>query len=277
MNGTIANSVRIGKHIIQGVQDDRITFLAASIAFYAILSIFPLLLLVLAIGSVFLGDAFAQTLIGQLSNFITPEAEQILEEALLGETGQVGASVVGIAFLLWSAIRVFRGLDIAFSQIYAESPDPGFLTTVRNGLLAFITIGAAVIALFIIRGYLRFVDLPPYVLYLSPVLVFLTIAIVFAPMYYIFPNISPSLRTIIPGTLFAALGWTLLGELFGIYAANAGTYALFGVIGGILLILVWFYFGAIIILLGAVINAVLAEKYRPVETDEDTPVIGDGG
>lgn len=272
----MSNVVRISRHLVRGVQDDRITFLAASIAFYAILSIFPLLLILFAVGGYLAGEVFAQTLIDQISNFITPEAEAILEEALREGTGQIGASIVGLVFLVWSAIRVFRGLDIAFSQIYAQSPDPDFLTTVRNGLLAFVAIGTAVFALFLIRGYLRFVDLPRVVYWLSPVLVFFTIVIVFTPMYFIFPNVKQSLVEILPGTLFAALGWTLLGELFGIYAANAGTYAIFGVIGGILLILVWFYFGAIIILLGALINSVLAGKYRPPKETDDV-VIADGG
>lgn len=249
--------------VIRSVQDDRVTFLAASIAFYAILSIFPILLLVLAIGSLIGGEAFAETIVDQVSDLLTPQAETVLEEALHGEVGRGGASIIGGVFLLWSSLRVFRGLDIAFSQIYTQSPDPGFVATVRNALLVFAAIGTAVVALFLIRGYLRFLDLPPIVHYLSPVFVFITIAIVFYPMYYVFPNQPQAVLSVLPGTLFAALGWTLLGELFGIYAANAGTYALFGLIGAVLLLLVWFYFGAIIVLLGAVINAVLAGKYQP--------------
>lgn len=254
---------RCFKLFIQSVRDDRVTFLAAGIAFYAILSIFPMLLLILAIGSLLGGETFAETVVLQVSAILTVEAQAILEDALLAETGRSGASIIGIGLLLWSSLKVFRGLDIAFSQIYTQAPDPGFVETVRNALIVFGSIGIAIVTLVGIRGYLRLFELPPAIVYLSPLFVFATIAIVFYPMYYIFPNASQPALAVLPGTIIAAIGWTLLAELFGLYAANAGTWALFGVIGGLLLLLIWFYFAALIVLVGAVINAVLAGKYQP--------------
>lgn len=248
--------------MVKSAQDDQVTFLAASIAFYAVLSIFPLLLLALALGSYFVGEAFAQRIVGGVSDFLTPQAQGVLEEAMEGEEGRSGASIVGIFFLLWSSLRLFRGLDIAFSEIYTQHPTPSFLDTVKNALIVLVSIGAAVVALVVIQGYLQLVTLPEIVHTLSPVLVFVTLVIVFFPMYYVFPGSRQRPRAVLPGVAFAAAGWTLLGELFGIYAANAGTYALFGLIGAILLLLVWFYFGAVIVLLGAIVNAVLAGKYR---------------
>lgn len=267
----LSDAGRLLKLFVRSVQNDRVTFLAASIAFYAILSIFPMLLLVIVLGSLIGGEAFAETIVLQVSGFLTAEAQAVLEEALLDETGRGGASIIGLGFLLWSSLRVFRGLDIAFSQIYTDAPDPGFLVTIRNAILVFASIGIAIVALIVVRGYIHLFDFPIAVRYLSPVAIFITIAIVFYPMYFVFPNEPQPALAIVPGTLVAALGWTLLGELFSLYAAHAGTYALFGVIGGLLLLLVWFYFGAIIVLVGAVINAVIAGEYQP---EEDIELLG---
>ncbi len=252
----------LARQVIRSAQDDQVTFLAASIAFYAFLSIFPILLLTLAIGSLIGGQAFAETIVGQISGILTPQAETVLAEALQIETGRGGASVIGVVFLLWGSLRVFRGLDIAFSRIYPQSESPDFLTTIRNATIVFAAIAGAVLVLLAIRAYVHLFDLPQSVVYLSPLLVFGTLVIVFYPMFYVFPNVDQAPLAVLPGTVFAAFGWTLLGELFGLYAANAGTYAVLGLIGAVLLLLVWFYFAAVIVLVGAIINAIIAGKYR---------------
>ncbi len=258
MREPVSTSVELTSQVLRRAQDEQVTFLAAGIAFYAFLSIFPILLLALAIGSLVGGEVFAETIVGQISDVLTPQTETVLAEALEIETGRGGASVIGLLVLLWGSLRVFRGLDIAFSRIYTDSPNPDFLTTIRNAILVFGVIAAAVLALLAVRAYVHLFDLPQSVVYLSPFLVFVTLVIVFFPMYYVFPNTPQTAWAVLPGAAFAAFGWTLLGELFGIYAANAGTYALFGLIGAVLLLLVWFYIAAVIILVGAIINAVLA-------------------
>lgn len=262
MRESVSTTVELTRQVLRHAQSEQVTFLAAGIAFYAFLSIFPILLLALALGSLLGGETFAETIVGQVSDVLTPQTETLLAEALQVETGRGGASIIGLVILLWGSLRVFRGLDIAFSRIYRSNPTPGFLTTVRNALLVFGVITAAVLVLLAIRAYLHLFALPPSVVYLSPFLVFFTLVVVFYPMYYVFPNAPQAPVAVVPGAAFAAVGWTLLGELFGLYAANAGTFALFGLIGAVLLLLVWFYFAAIIVLVGAIINAILAGEYR---------------
>ncbi len=260
MNERVTNTAEVLQLIIASAISDRVTFLAASIAFYAMVSIFPLFLLILVVGSYVAGEAFAVRIVELLSGIITPEAESVLETALTAESGRSGAGVVGILVLTWSAIRMFRGLDIAFSQVYPDVEDPGFLRTVVNALIVLVAIVVGITAIFVVRTYLRLFPTPSVLGLISPVAVFVTLCVVFFPMYYIFPGERQRARAVVPGTVFAALGWTLLGELFSIYAAHAGTFALFGVVGAVLLLLMWFYFGAVLLLLGAVLNAVLAGR-----------------
>ena len=257
--------------IVISAVSDRVTFLAASIAFYAMLSIFPLFLLILVAGSLLGSEEFAIRVVGILSDILTPEAEAVLETAIRSESGRGGAGVAGFLLLTWSAIKLFRGLAIAFAQVYPDVDDPSFFTTIAYALVVLIAIVVGVLAIFVVRTYVRLFPAPELVAVISPIIVFLTICVVFFPMYYIFPGGRQRVTAVLPGTLFAAIGWTLLGELFAIYAANAGTYALFGVIGAVLLMLMWFYFGAILLLLGAVVNAVLAGR-----TAEKLPLFEDG-
>lgn len=248
------------KRVVAVARNDQVTFLAASIAFYAFLSLFPLLLLVLVLGSIFGGVEFAAAILNAVNELLTPQAQAVLTEALLEEAGRSGAGIAGLVFLVWSGLRVFRGLAIAFDMIYGGGVELSFRGTVVHGLTVFGAIGVGLVGIFVMRTWLALLSVPPLWKRLSVIPLFLGLMVLFFPMYYLFPRQYHGARGALPGALFAAAGWTLLGEVFAIYAANAGTFALFGLIGGVLLLLTWFYFGAIILLTGAVINAVLAGR-----------------
>ncbi len=69
-----------------------------------------------------------------------------------------------------------------------------------------------------------------------------------------------TLREAVPGAVFAGGGWTLLGTGFNVYAAQADSYQVYGVIGGVLLLVTWFYFAGQVLLVGAAVNAALADR-----------------
>lgn len=269
LRGTVEAKVGPLVRMVEAIQEERITFLAAGIAYYAALSVVPLLVLALIAGSIFGGEAFAGAIIDALAGQLTSETEQLLEDAIVGARGRGELGLIGVAVFVWGGLRVFRGLDIAFSEVYGEASDPTFLTSLRNAIVVLSAIGLGFVGIFVIRSTIRMLELSMLVQVLSPIIVFLALSILFFPMYLVFPGIPQHPRDVVPGTILAAVGWTLLGELFGLYAANAGTYALFGVLGGFLLMLVWFYLGAILLLLGAVANAVLSGQYRPATGQEN--------
>ncbi|PSP27582.1 hypothetical protein BRC65_05060 [Halobacteriales archaeon QH_2_65_14] len=64
---------------------------------------------------------------------------------------------------------------------------------------------------------------------------------VFFPLYYVFPGRNVTVREGVPGAVFAATRRAILGRVFGLYASYAGGFQLYGVLGGVLLVLVWFY------------------------------------
>lgn len=258
---TVARRVfAVARKVITVARKDQVTFLAASIAFYAFLSVFPLLLLLLVVGTSVGGPVVTEAILDVVTELLAPNAQAIFTEALVEETGRSGAGLVGVLFLVWSASRVFRGLAIAFGMIYDTDVALSFRTTVVNGITVLGAMGIALAAIFLLRASLVILAIPPLWQHLSVVPLFIGLLMLFFPMYYLFPRQYHGARGALPGTTFAAAGWALLGEVFALYAANARTFALFGVIGGVLLVLTWFYFGAVVILTGAILNAVLAGR-----------------
>ena len=245
-----------GRALIDLVQTRQLPFLAAAIAYYAFLSVVPLLIVGVTIATVVAGQTLAAELLDSLDAFLTPEAANLIEQTLVDGPGRGGVTVVGLLVLLWGSLRVFRGLDIAFSQIYGVREPKPLPQQLRDALLVLGGIALAIGATVALSTILSLVHLP-FAGILSTVGVLVVLSAIFYPMYYVFPGRDVNVREVIPGAVFASIGWTALGAGFGIYAANAGSFQLYGVLGGVLLLLVWFYFGGLIVLLGAAINVVL--------------------
>lgn len=259
------------RSIVGVVQGENVSFLAASVAYYAFFSIIPLLLLVLAIGSLVGGQAFAQQVVTAVQGQLSSQGATAIEGALTSPTGRAGASVASIVALTWSALKVFRGLDLAFDEVYGMEPRTGLLGQVKDGLVVLVTVGLGVvlmIGLGAVIGRPTLIGVPYVNLFGYAVLV-VGLVIVFLPLYYVMPPVDVSVREAIPGTILLAFGWIALQAGFQLYAANAGEYQAYGLLGAILLFLTWLYFASLLVLVGAAVNAVLGGRNRP-ETDVST-------
>jgi YihY family inner membrane protein len=246
-----------GRNVVAVSQSRQITFLAAGIAYYAFVSLVPLLLLALVVASVFGGETLAEQVTDAFSEILTPSGADLVRDALTTESGRGGATVVGLAALLWGGLKVFRALDHAFSTVYGTAEDVSLLGSVRDGLVVLSAIGLGVVAVTALNALVGAVS-GPLTVEIASVLSLVTLSVVFFPLYYVFPNVSLDAREALPGTVFAATGWSVLSAAFRVYAANADAYAAYGVLGGVLLLVTWLYVGAIIVMLGAAVNAVLS-------------------
>jgi hypothetical protein len=171
--------------------------------------------------------------------------------------------------LLWSGLKLFRGLDVAFATVYRLPQPGGLLQQVLDGLtaLAAVTVGVAltvVVGAAIARFEAVFEGVPLVDVAGTLVLV-LSLTLSLFPLYYVLPDQPVGVREALPGALFAAVGWTALQTGFRVYAANAGSFQAYGVLGGALLLVTWLYFGGLILLIGGVLNAVLAGVIDPDE------------
>jgi hypothetical protein len=156
-------------------------------------------------------------------------------------------------------LRVFRGLDVAFSRVYGVTVPKPLAYQIRDALLVLVGIFFAIAGTVALSAVLSLVDLP-FAGLTGTIGLLVVLTAVFFPMYYIFPGEDIPVREAVPGAVTASLGWTALGAGFGIYAARAGSLQLYGVLGGVLLLLVWFYLGGLVMLLGAAVNVVYAER-----------------
>ena len=250
-------AVSVARHVVRTVREEEVSFLAAGIAYYMFVSLLPLLLLTLVVGTLVGGEAFANSIVAAAGDVLSPTASTLLEDALTSGAGRGGATVLGVGVTLWSALKVFRGLDAAFGRVYGTDGPDSIVGELVDGLAALGGIGIALVGLGVIGalGTVLGVQVALGGLALVPVL-----AVAFLPLYYLFPDQEMTIRDAVPGAVFAGLGWTLLGTGFNVYASQADTYQVYGVIGGVLLLVTWFYFAGQVLLVGAAVNAALADR-----------------
>ena len=266
MSGYLDRAVTVTRGVVNGAQSDRITFIAASLAYYALISLLPLLLLALAAAAAF-GDAgTVEALVDGASGALGEQAGTLVRDGLAGAAGAGGATVLGLAVLLWSGLKLFRGLDVAFSAVYARPGPESLLDQLRNGTVALGAVVAGVAATVLVGALVAGIGVGESVRRFDLLGVVGTIGLVaglvaaFLPLYYVLPGGKVAVREALPGAVFAAVGWTLLQTGFRAYAGTAGSYETYGALGGVLLLVTFLYIGALLLLLGVVLNAVLAGR-----------------
>lgn len=248
--------------------ENHLTFMAGSLAFYAFLSLIPLFILSFVTASVVGGEAFAREVTGLLESTLTESARELLADVLTDSSGQTGVSALSLVTLLWSALKLFRGLDIAFDAVYGIREAKSLLKQLRDAIIVLAAVGLAIGAVVLTGGALALVPHLPYVRQLSPVFLIVGLSLTFLPLYYFVPDIDLSVLEVLPGTVLAALGWTLTEFGFQFYVTYASRYAAYGVVGGVLLVLIWLYYSCLVLLFGAVVNVVLAGRSSYLADDE---------
>lgn len=250
------------RSVIDVIQERNITFLAASFAYYAFVSLFPLLILALTVGTLLGGKEFSTTLIDAASQFLSKEGSAIVDRTLTNSSGSTGASIVSIILLVWSSLKLFRGLVISFEEVYQRFPDTGIVEQVKKGLVTLVAVVlgiALMVGIGTVLGSSLFVNVP-HIGTIASVVLLLGLVFVFFPLYYVLPPVDMSFREALPGTIFAALGWLVLQAGFQLFLGGAGKYGLTGILGAIIVFLTWLYFAGIIILAGAAVNLVVADR-----------------
>jgi len=251
------------RRVVDTAIDRQVTFLAAAIAYYAFVSLIPALLLLVVVASVVFGETIAGQLVAVTGDFLTPAGAEAVSTAVSSAGGRTGASVLGLGVLVWSTLKVFRGLDTAFVSLYGVEESPDFLQQLADAASVVFAVGVGIGVMVILGTFVAAADAIPLIGAASILALPVFLTAVFLPMYYLLPQPRISVREALPGAVFAAVGWAVLQAGFQLYAASAGQYQVYGVIGGILLLVTWLYVAAIIVVVGGVVNVVLAERTPP--------------
>jgi membrane protein len=256
---------RVSRRAVTGFLEHEALQYAGSMAYFAVLSIFQLLVLAVVVGSFILGEGEARQFVVDQAEAGTPlDADTVggIIDAVIESRGAM--SIISIAFLTWSALGVFSALSNGISRVFENAPPRPFIKDKLLGLLlmaltGILAVGSVVIG--IVTGILQQVaaafvaDLPGggtavwLIGLLAPLLL---IFLAFWVIYKVVPNRPVGWGEVLPGAIVAAVLWTLLRYGFTWYATSVANYeSAFGPISTGITLLVFLYFASIIVLLGA--------------------------
>ncbi len=270
------------------VSEDRVGLIAAGVAFYGLLALFPAMTAVLAIGGLLVEP---NQIIDQLSALsgIVPEAamniitQQATEVAGSREGGLGLAAVFGILLAIYSASKGMGSLMDGMNVAYDEQEERGFIRLKLEtlGLTVFLIAGVLVAMTVMIATpiVLNAVNLGPVTeiagtLFVVAALLGLTM-VGLAVLYRYGPSRdSAELQWATPGAIAACLLWLIGSAGFAFYVANFGSYnESFGALGGVVILLMWLWISAYVIILGAELNAEMEAQTRHDTTvGQDRPM-----
>lgn len=265
------------KETIKEWSTDQASQLAAALAYYTAVSIAPLLVLVVVLVGFFLGKQAAQSqLIAQLRSAVGPQGAQFLQTVLENAAQPTLASLAGLLSLLtllWGSTSVFSQLQSSLNAIWNVTPKPGrsWWTVLKERFLSFsLVIGIAFLLLIslvlsaVLTGLSTAAhDWLPGADWLweviNFVISFLVITGLFAAIYKVLPDAEIRWRDVWPGAAVTALLFTIGKFLLGLYLAHAGSA--YGAVGSLAVFLLWVYYAAQILFLGAEFTQVYARHY----------------
>jgi len=247
---------------------DNVPLMAAGMAYYAFLAIFPAIIAAVLLYSFFADPATIASQLDALGSAIPSSIKQTLTDqiGLAAGNGKVGfGAVIAILVALFSASGGMSNLMTAVNIAYDEEETRGF---VKKRLIALaLTVGAIIFFLLVVSLVavlpivLGFLGTNGVVLFLIQaarwVLIVIVISVALAVLYRVAPDRdAPKLRWVSVGAGIATLLWIIASVGFSIYVSQFGSYAkTYGAIAGIVILLLWLFITAYAILLGAEINA----------------------
>jgi len=235
-----------------------VSFTAAGIAYYAQVSLLPTLLLGFVALSVVAGDRVAAAVIAATGDALSPAGRRLLREGLTDASGRTGVSLAGLVVLLWGSFRLFRGLAKPVAEVYGESEHVAVRWRDSAAVAVTVLVGVGIV---VGAGFAstRVGSVPWPV---RTLLLTVALSIPLVPVYYVLSPDGVDLRDVIPGSILTAGGWVVLRVAFRTYLDLGNRYAVFGALGALVLLVTWLSVASLLLVLGAVVNAVLSGHDR---------------
>ncbi len=249
---------------------DNTTGMAAQLAYYFMLAIFPLLIFLLTLVPLFNIDQ--ATITGFIEDYAPAEISGmltgIINDVMSSSNG--GLLSFGLIATLWSASNGMTALMNAFNVAYDVEDNRNFVVAKGLSLIFTIVLTLSVLLVFVLIvfggqiGDLMFgvigldQEFSTVWTLIRSILPVLLVFIVFLIMYSVAPNVKMHIKSVIPGTIFTTIAFLVMSWGFGFYVSNFSNYsATYGSIAGVIILLLWLYITGIIIILGAQINAII--------------------
>ena len=255
------------------VADDALSR-GASISFYTITSMGPVLFIVVAIAGLAFGEDAARGAVAvQLRDLMGRESADLVQAAVqsAGKSSGILASVVGAITLLVTASGVFGEMQSALNMIWKVQPQGTTISRLVRARAASLGLVAALgflllvslVVSAILSGFGSYLDaaLPFGALILhilNFVISFALISVLFGAIYKVLPDTELSWRDVLVGALVTALLFNIGKLLIGLYLAHSAMASSYGAAGALIIVLLWIYYSAQIFLLGAEFTKIYA-------------------
>ena len=256
------------KEFVEYLSEQKVPLYAANASFFLILSIFPVLVLLLAL--VRYTGLQVETLTDLISavvpSALMPMVNRLVLSAYVNSTGTV-LSVSAVA-ALWSASRGMYSFVMGLNAIYEVRENRGYLRTRLLSMgytFAFLVVLMLTLVLHVFGGgLLRLLEglpIPEFLMSLLDLRVFLLLVLqtfLFCGMFTVLPNERNRVGESLPGALLASIGWQIFTNLYSVYSQKFTAYAsIYGSVYVVALGMLWLYFCICIVFYGGVLNKIL--------------------
>ncbi|WP_078549906.1 YihY/virulence factor BrkB family protein [Litchfieldia alkalitelluris] len=258
------------KDLIKRFNEDEVAGLSAELAYFFLLSLFPFLIFsITLIGFLPISDI---DILNSVREYAPEGTIEMIERNLHSIIGSHNGTLLsfGIIATIWSASNGINAVVRAFNRAYDVKESRHFL--VARGMSILLTLGMVIvivvalllpvfgrqIGMFIFSAFgfsSEFLSVWNAIRWLfSAGILF----IVFSCLYYFAPNKKLKLKEVLSGSIFSTFGWMFVSLGFSYYVSTFGNYsATYGSLGGIIVLMIWFYLSGMIIIIGGEINAIL--------------------
>jgi len=277
----------------KGFMEDRVMKLSASLAYYTIFSLTPLIIIVLSAATLFFGDKMQtrDKFFTEVTELVgKPAATQI--QGFVDHANKTGQStiglIIGIGTLIIGATAIFIEIQDSINLIWKVKamPKKGWIKMLTNRLLSFsliVSMGFLLLVSLVINSIVvglgdklvalisesKVEDVIPVandtmallIYILNNALTLSAVTAVFTIIFKVLPDVNIKWKSAIIGALFTAVLFSLGKYLIGIYIEKGSTVSAFGAAGSIIIILLWIYYTSIILYFGAEFTQAYAEKF----------------
>lgn len=276
------------KNTFSGFSDDKITKLSASLAYYMVFSMGPLLVVIISLCGLFLGrEAVEGKVYGVLQGFVGPDTaaqlQEIIKNASVSGKSTV-AIVVGAVTLMLGATTVFGEIQDSINSIWGLKPKPkrGWVKMLQNRFLSFsviVSLGFLLLVSLALTGIIegisnrlqaRFPEVAVVIFYIINLVLTLGISsLIFGVIFKVLPDAKIKWKDVTAGALVTGVLF-LIGKFgISIYISQTKVGSTYGAAGSLVVLLVWVYYSSIILYLGAEFTKAYAVKYgEPIHPND---------
>ncbi|HEY9001576.1 MAG TPA: YihY/virulence factor BrkB family protein [Mucilaginibacter sp.] len=274
------NGFTILKAAMNGFIDDLALKYSASLAYYTIFSLAPLLLLIISLAGIFLGrDAIQGRLFEEINGIVGADSAKQIQDMIthIELSGKSTLSVIiGVITLLVGATTVFGEIQESINLIWQVKPKPkaAWVKLIKNRLLSgsmIVTLGFLLLVSLILNGALLALSdklktfLPNITVVIfnlvNLIVSFVVITILFAVIFKVLPDAKMKWKDVRPGAIFTAILFMIGRLVIGIYIAKSGTSSTYSAAGSLIVILLWIYYTSAILYFGAEFTRAYADFY----------------